>query len=82
MCPTLTWSQSAVARREPDDLAHPGETLVLHEDEDGGDLVGEHVGVGRGRQPLARHRHDVQTVGKLVEEVGVAWKVGGRGQNN
>ena len=41
---------------------------MLHEDEDGRDLVGEHVGVGRGRQPLAGHGNDVDAIGKLVEE--------------
>ena len=50
----------------------PGEALVLHEDEDGRDLVGEHVGVGRGRQPLAGQRHDVQPGRELVEEIRVS----------
>ena len=34
---------------------------MLHQDEDGGNLVGEHVGVGRGGQPLAGHGHHVET---------------------
>ena len=45
---------------------------MLHHDEDRGDLVGEHVGVGSGRQPLPRHAEDVQTLGQLVEEMGVS----------
>ena len=44
---------------------------MLHHDEDRGDLVGEHVGVGGCRQPLARHAEYVQALGQLVEEVGV-----------
>jgi hypothetical protein len=32
---------------------------VLHEDEDRGDLVGEHVGVGGRCKPLARHGDQV-----------------------
>ena len=44
---------------------------MLHHDEDGCNLVGEHVGVGSGRQPLARHRDQVQPLGQLVKEVGV-----------
>ena len=64
--------QDAVARLEADDLAHARQTLVLHQDEDRRDLVGEHVCVGRRRQPLARQRHDVQPRGELVEEIGVS----------
>ena len=45
---------------------------MLHHDEDRGDLVGEHVGVGRCRQPLPRHAEDVQALGQLVEEMRVA----------
>ena len=60
---------------------------MLHHDEHRRDLVGEHVGVGGGGEPLARHRHDVQALegghgqlegeevqylGQLVEEVRVA----------
>ena len=60
-----------MASLEPDDLAHARQALVLHEDEDGGDLVGEHVDVGRRRQPLPRQRHDVQPGRQLVEEVRV-----------
>ena len=64
--------EDAVARLEADDLAHLGEALVLHQDEDGCDLVGEHVGVGRRRQPLPGQRDYVQPGGELVEEVRVA----------
>ena len=56
---------------ESNDLPHLGEGGVLHEDEDRGDLVGEHVGVAGGRQVLASERHDVQPGGQLVEEAGV-----------
>ena len=56
----------------PDDFAHFLETLVLHQDEDGGNLVGEHVGVGGGGQPLTGHGHHVETGRQLVEETGVA----------
>ena len=65
--------EDGVAGLEADDLAHLAQALVLHQDEDGRDLVGEHVGVGRGRQPLAGHRDDVQPVRQLVEEPGVAY---------
>ena len=47
-----TRRQDAVSALEADNLPHLLEDLVLHQDEDRGDLVGEHVGVGRGRQPL------------------------------
>ncbi len=63
--------QDAVAGLEPDDVAHLAETSVLHQDEDGGDLVSEHVRVGRRGQPLARHRDDVQAGRELVEEARV-----------
>ena len=65
-------SQDAVALGPADDLPHLEQHLVLHHDEHGGDLVSEHVGIGGGRQPLARHAHDVQALGQLVEEVRVA----------
>jgi hypothetical protein len=48
---------------------------VLHEDEDGGDLVGEHVGVAGGRQVLAGQGHDVEARRQLVEEARVAWGI-------
>ena len=35
---------------------------MLHHDEHRRDLVGEHVGVSGGGQPLARHAHYVQTL--------------------
>ena len=45
--------------------------LVLHHDEYGGNLVGEHVGVCRGSQPLASHGDYVESLRQLVEEVRV-----------
>ncbi len=64
--------QGAVPGLEADQVPHLAETLVLHEDEDRGDLVGEHVGVGGGRQPLPGQGDDVQPGRQLVEEVRVA----------
>ena len=52
--------QDAVPLLETDDLPHLLEDLVLHQDEDGGDLVGEHVGVGGGGEPLPRQGGHVQ----------------------
>merc|ERR1712079_895947 len=57
---------------EADDLPHLLEDLVLHEDEDWRDLVGEHVGVGGGGEPLTRQGGDVQPARQLVEEPGMA----------
>ena len=45
---------------EADDFAHLLHDYMLHEDEDGGDLIREHVGVGGRRKPLARHGDEVQ----------------------
>ena len=45
---------------------------MLHHDEHRGDLVGEHVRVGGGREPLACQRGDVQPAGQLVEKTGMA----------
>ena len=64
----VTWGQDRVAAFVTDNFPHLFQGHVLHEDEDGRDLVGEHVGVGRGRQPLAGHGNDVDAIGKLVEE--------------
>ena len=69
-----TGSEDAVAALIADDLAHLLEDDVFHEDEDGRDLVGEHVGVGRGRQPLAGHRHHVDAVRQLIEEARVGYR--------
>ena len=63
--------QDAVPLTPPNNLPHLQQHVVLHHDEHGGDLVGEHVGVGRGREPLPRHGHDIQSLGQLVEEVWV-----------
>ena len=45
---------------------------MLHHDEHRGDLVGEHVRVGGGREPLACKGGDVQPAGQLVEKTGMA----------
>jgi len=66
-----TWSHDAVAIGESDDFPHLGEGGVLHQDEDGGDLIGEHVGVASRGQVLAGEGDDVQTSGELVEEARV-----------
>lgn len=48
-----------------------GHDDVLHQDEDRGYFVGEHVGVGCGCQPFARHGDQIQAARELVEEVGM-----------
>ena len=53
---------SPVALAPADDLPHLEQHLVLHHDEHRRDLVGEHVGVSGGGQPLASHAHNVQTL--------------------
>jgi len=63
-----TGRQDAVSAFVADDVAHLLHRDVLHENEDGRDLVGEHVCVGRGRQPLARHRYHVHAVAQLIEK--------------
>ena len=45
---------------------------MLHENENGGNLVGKHVCVGGGGEPLTGQRDDVQAAGQLVEETRVA----------
>jgi hypothetical protein len=59
--------------RPADDLPHLLQDHVLHEDEDRGDLVGEHVRVGGRGQPLAGHRDEVEATRELIEEVRVTW---------
>ena len=54
-------AKDAVALLIPDDLPHLLEDLVLHQDEDGGDLVGEHVGVSGGSEPLSRQGGHIQS---------------------
>ena len=66
------WRQDAVPALVADDLPHLLENLVLHQYEDRGDLVGEHVRVGGGREPLACKGGDVQPAGQLVEKTGMA----------
>ena len=65
-------SPPITAHLEADDLPHLLEDLVLHEDEDWRDLVGEHVGVGGGGEPLPSQRGHVQPARQLVEEAGMA----------
>jgi len=65
---SLTWSEYRITALEADDFAHPFHDYMLHEDEDGGDLVREHVGVGGCREPLTRHGDEVQAARQLVEE--------------
>jgi hypothetical protein len=67
-----TGSKDRVAASVADDLAHLCQHNGLHQDEHGSDLVGEHVGVGCCRQPLAGHRDDVQSARQLIEEMRVA----------
>ena len=57
----VSGSPPITAHLEADDLPHLLEDLVLHEDEDWRDLVGEHVGVGGGSEPLPRQGGHVQT---------------------
>lgn len=66
-----TGGQNGISSSPADNLSHLGQDNVLHEDEDRGNLVGEHVGVGRGGQPLPGHRDDVQSSRQLIEEVRV-----------
>ena len=69
-----TGRQDAVSAFVADDVAHLLHRDVLHENEDGRDLVGEHVCVGRGRQPLARHRYHVHAVAQLIEKTWMTCK--------
>ena len=64
-------TQDAVPVPEPDDLPHLLQHLVLHQDEDRGDLVGKHVGVGGSSEPLSSKRCHIQTTRQLVEEARV-----------
>ena len=64
--------QDAVAALEADYLPHLLEDLVLHQYEDRRDLVGEHVGVGGGGEPLPCQGGDVQPAWQLVEKTRVA----------
>ena len=57
---SLTWSEYRITALEADDFAHLSHDYMLHEDEDGSDLVREHVGVGGCREPLTRHGDEVQ----------------------
>ena len=63
--------EDAVPLAPANNLPHLQENIMLHHDEDRSNLIGEHVGIGCGRQPLARHGHNVQSLGQLVEEVRV-----------
>ena len=65
--------EDAVPGLESDQLPHLGQALVFHQDEDGCDLVGEHVGVCRRRQPFSGQGDDVQAGRELVEEVGMTY---------
>ena len=67
--------QDAVTTLETDDLPHLLQNLMLHQDEDRGDLVCEHVGVGGGREPLACQGGDVQAAGQLVEKPWMACRI-------
>ena len=64
--------EDAVSLLESDDLPHLLEHLMLHQDEDRRDLVSEHVGVGRGCEPLPRQGGDIQSTRQLIEESGMA----------
>ena len=82
-----TWCQNAVSILEseniksrilleiscniPNNLSHLLEDLMLHEDEDRCNLIGEHVGVGRGGEPFSCQRGHIQAAGQLVEEARV-----------
>ena len=70
-----TWRQDAVPALVADDLSHLLENLVLHQYEDWGNLVSEHVGVGGGREPLAGQGGDVQAAGQLVEKPWMACRI-------
>ena len=60
--------QDGIPVFKPDDLSHFPQAFMLHQNENRGNLVRKHVGVGGGRQPFAGHGDDVQTSGELVEE--------------
>ena len=45
---------------------------MLHDGENGSDLVGEHVRVGGGREPLPGHGDDIQPLRELIEEIGMS----------
>ena len=46
--------------------------LVLHHDENRGDLVGKHVRIRSSRQPLACHRDDIKPLGQLIQKPGMS----------
>ena len=64
--------QDAVTLLEADNLPHLLEHLVLHQDEDWGDLVSEHVGVGGRCEPLPCQGGYIQSTRQLIEESGMA----------
>lgn len=66
--------QNRVTALVSDDFAHFRQNDGLHQNENGRNLVREHVGVGCRCQPFASHRNDVQTAWELVEEVRMSWK--------
>ena len=47
---------------------------MLHEDKDGGDFIGKHIGVASGGQEFPGQGNNVKASGQLVEETWVAYK--------
>lgn len=70
-----TRRQNGVTTIPSDQFTHLGEHNGFHEYENGRNFVREHVCVGRGRQPFAGHRNQIQSARKLIEKV---WMTCGR----
>lgn len=64
--------EDRVAAIPADDFAHLAEHNALHQNEDGRNFVGEHVGVGCCGQPFAGHGDHIQTGRQLIEEMRMA----------
>lgn len=67
-CRELAWCKNRVSALPSDDFPHLRQNHTFHENEYRSDFVSEHVRVGRCRQPLAGHWHNVQTTRQLVEK--------------
>ena len=69
----VTRGQNTVAAFVTDNFSHLLQRDVFHEDKNGRNLVSEHVGIGRGCEPFACHRHNVHTIRQLIEEARVTY---------
>lgn len=64
----FTRGKDGISSLVANNFSHLLESHVFHEDKNGWNLVGEHIGVGCRSQPLARHWNDINSIGQLVEE--------------